>query len=118
VGYVLDIIPALHDGLAIEHLYVDMGPSSLGDKIHAQNKDIKEVLELLVSTYILFEPSASGCISRVEVDRIVKEKQKRDNLDSFFTSERWDEMGWDSTGKIDFGEFIFHFSAWVDLFEE
>jgi calcium-binding protein CML len=29
--------------------------------------------------------------------------------------ERWAEMDWDSDGNIDFEEFVFTFSKWMDL---
>ena len=118
VGYVLDIIPAFHDALSVNQLQLEFDSSSFSEKLFHRNKDIKEVLELLVSTFILFDPQGGGCINRKVVDKIIKEKQKKENLDLMFSAERWDEMGWDNNGNIDFAEFVFHFSSWVDLFED
>ena len=118
VGYVLDIIPAFHEALCLNQLQLDFESTSFTEKLFNRNKDIKEVLELLVSTFILFDPQGSGCINRVIVDKIIQEKQRKEKLDLMFSTERWDDMGWDENGNIDFAEFIFHFSSWVDLFED
>ena len=34
------------------------------------------------------------------------------------SQQRWKEMDWDSDGSIDFGEFVFTFSGWIDLEED
>lgn len=121
VGYILHIIPALDSDKA-DPKDVIVSMSSKEDSFNTlllqRQGDIKEVLELLVSSYILFDPQNSGCINRDVVNQIIREKQKKMNLDLMFSTERWDNLGWDENGNIDFGEFIFSFTSWVDLFED
>lgn len=79
------------------------------------NAELIHVLNLIVSAYLLFDPNGIGHIERSAVGGLIDEGGKGKTPNAMLSKERWDEMDWDSNGTIDFAEFVFAFSSWVDM---
>lgn len=91
VGHLLGIIPALEE-LSVSQIFVQLQENPLSEQLHNRHADIKEVLELIVSTFILFDPQGNGCINQSQVLLMIRERGKRDGLDLMFSEERWSEV--------------------------
>mmetsp|Transcript_12455 Transcript_12455/g.20238 ORF Transcript_12455/g.20238 Transcript_12455/m.20238 type:complete len:247 (-) Transcript_12455:323-1063(-) len=92
---------------------------TLEDGSSTTSDEIKNVLNLIVSAYLLFDPNGRGFIERNSVGNMIDEGNgKGKTTNAMLSKERWDEMDWDSNGTIDFAEFVFAFSSWVDINED
>ncbi len=98
-----EFLVALTVGSVLENLKFD---SSKGELV--------EMLGLIVSAYLLFDPNASGSITKGDIEKMISESHHV-GAGSMLSKERWDEMDWDHNGNIDFAEFVFAFSKWIDL---
>lgn len=92
----------------------DKAKIRLQNGLETTNQEIKNVLNLIVSAYLLFDPRGTGIIERDSVSNLIAEGKGLDK-NAMLSKERWDEMDWDSNGTIDFAEFVFAFSSWVDI---
>lgn len=125
VGIVLDVLPAL------------AGPSGAppagggpGEKpalkrsvsgFMGHSNEIKEMLNLIVSAYLIFDPDGKGFIERASVEKMLDEQSKGPKgtgNNAMLSQQRWNEMDWDANGTIDFAEFVYAFASWVDIDEE
>jgi len=80
-------------------------------------KEVIEMLDLILSAYLLFDPKGTGSISAKQVDQIIEEHCKRSGgagSDHYLSKQMWSEMDWNKDGSIDFGEFTYAFSKWTD----
>lgn len=120
IGMVLDVIPALSNPSAAE--------ISSGNKpqlkrtlsgFMGHNHEIKEMLNLIVSAYLIFDPEGKGFIERASVEKMLEEHGKKTGKNhAMLSQQRWNEMDWDANGTIDFAEFVFAFTSWVDIDNE
>ncbi len=83
-------------------------------KFDASKGELVEMLSLIVSAYLLFDPAGSGSITKADIDKMISESHHA-GAGGMLSKERWDEMDWDHNGNIDFAEFVFAFSNWIDL---
>eukprot|EP01039_Chlorochromonas_danica_P009489 gene9489-10480_t len=118
IGMVLDAIPAL-SATPIE----PGGPPRPQLKrsfsgLLGHNSEIKEMLNLIVSAYLIFDPEGKGFIERSGVERLLEEHgAKHGGGNAMLSQQRWNEMDWDANGTIDFAEFVYAFATWVDIEE-
>lgn len=119
IGQVLDIIPALS-------VAADDGSSKKVPIIRrsfsgflGHNSEIKEMLHLIVEAYLIFDPDGVGYIERSGIEKMLEEHGANNGSSSnaMLSQQRWDEMDWDANGTIDFAEFVYAFSSWVDIGE-
>lgn len=107
IGMVLDAFPSL-----------DVTDDSDKSKSDFKSKEIKEMLGLIVSAYLLFDSTGEGYIRRTSVEKILEETGHKAGSNAMLSQQRWKELDWDANGTIDFAEFINSFSAWVDINED
>lgn len=111
--------------------------------LYGPGRRLVAALRLVLEAYILFDADGSGTIDRNEVLAIVdeenrkasethglgkigsgvgkarmKESAPKDGTSSLLSRERWQEMDWDSDGKITFKEFLFALMNWVGMDDE
>eukprot|EP00595_Chromulina_sp_UTEXLB2642_P003831 CAMPEP_0196767734 /NCGR_PEP_ID=MMETSP1095-20130614/41910_1 /TAXON_ID=96789 ORGANISM="Chromulina nebulosa, Strain UTEXLB2642" /NCGR_SAMPLE_ID=MMETSP1095 /ASSEMBLY_ACC=CAM_ASM_000446 /LENGTH=232 /DNA_ID=CAMNT_0042136339 /DNA_START=351 /DNA_END=1049 /DNA_ORIENTATION=+ len=83
-----------------------------------KNLEIKEMLNLIVSAYLLFDPEGEGHIKKHNVEKLLEESGHQAGKNAMLSQDKWKEMDWDANGTIDFAEFVMAFSTWVDLDDE
>lgn len=130
IGMVLDVIPALADTpLAPPN---NASPSKTATTARpapaplkrsfsgflGHHREIKEMLNLIVSAYLIFDPDGKGYILRSGVEKMLEEDGHKAGSNAMLSQQRWNEMDWDANGTIDFAEFVFSFTSWVDIEEE
>lgn len=85
-----------------------------------------EMLNLIVSAYLIFDPQGSGSIKKAQVEKILEEaSSKATHLhppdlgqnNHFLSADMWQTMDWNHDGGIDFGEFVYSFTNWIDVDE-
>lgn len=118
-----EFLVALTTGHVLETIspgdnFDDTAKITLENGMQTTNAEIKNVLNLIVSAYLLFDPKGNGVIERNAVGGLIDEGGKHMSSNAMLSKERWDEMDWDSNGTIDFAEFVFAFSSWVDIDDE
>lgn len=111
VGMVLDIIPAL--ATPKEGKTHPLRQSISGFLGHTN--EVKEMLNLIVSAYLIFDPEGKGFIERASVEKMLDEQGKAGKTNAMLSQQRWNEMDWDANGTIDFAEFVYAFTSWVDI---
>lgn len=67
---------------------------------------------------MIFDKEGEGFIRKTSVEKILEESGHKEGGGHALSDQRWSEMDWDRHGTIDFGEFVFTFSSWVDVDEE
>jgi Ca2+-binding EF-hand superfamily protein len=137
VGMVLDAIPAL---VAPEKLDTNGQPERSVSGFLGHQIEVKDMLNLIVSAYLLFDPTGKGYIERKGIEQMLDEHGGAGGKNNAVLSQqRWAEMvssivfvstasltyscwcmfqDWDANGTIDFAEFVFSFTSWVDMDEE
>lgn len=133
IGMVLEAIPALVDGAPVQTGSPAQTPNGTIKKGDAakpgmlrrsfsgflgHNLEIKEMLNLIVSAYLIFDPEGKGYIEKSGIEKMLAEDGKKGGNNAMLSQQRWDEMDWDANGTIDFAEFVYSFTSWVDLTEE
>lgn len=78
-------------------------------------KEVWNMLELIISAYLLFDTEGVGYIERDRVESLLEESGHKNGSNSMLTNDRWKELDWDSDGKIDLAEFVNAFTKWVDF---
>jgi Ca2+-binding EF-hand superfamily protein len=78
-------------------------------------KEVYEMLQLIISAYLLFDTQGVGYIERDRVEVLLEETGHKQGTNSMLTNERWKELDWDDDGKIDLAEFVNAFTKWVDF---
>mmetsp|Transcript_54959 Transcript_54959/g.108542 ORF Transcript_54959/g.108542 Transcript_54959/m.108542 type:complete len:282 (+) Transcript_54959:55-900(+) len=120
IGMVLDAIPALvapEEHMEKNHGDVPVERSISGFLGH--QAEVKEMLNLIVCAYLLFDPVGKGYIERSGIEKMLEEHGSGGaHNNAVLSQQRWAEMDWDANGTIDFAEFVFSFSSWVDVDEE
>mmetsp|Transcript_16439 Transcript_16439/g.33875 ORF Transcript_16439/g.33875 Transcript_16439/m.33875 type:complete len:300 (-) Transcript_16439:129-1028(-) len=81
------------------------------------NDDLRSSFDLMVHAYLLFDKDAKGYIAKSDVSNMMKEEGAGEGQ-FFLQEERWGEMDWNNDGTIEFSEFIYTFSRWVDIDED
>ena len=82
------------------------------------NSEIKEMLNLITSAYLLFDDKAEGFIRKSSVEKMLEEEGHKVGGNAMLSQQKWKEMDWDANGTIDFAEFINSFTTWVDMGED
>lgn len=78
-------------------------------------KEVYNMLKLIISAYLLFDPEGRGFIEKQQVQNLLKESGSKGGSNAILTNERWNELDWDEDGTIDLAEFINAFTHWVDV---
>mmetsp|Transcript_16138 Transcript_16138/g.16271 ORF Transcript_16138/g.16271 Transcript_16138/m.16271 type:complete len:337 (+) Transcript_16138:161-1171(+) len=81
-----------------------------------QSDKIKEMLSLIVMAYLLFDKDGEGVIRKEAVEQQLEEEGHKSGRSTVLEA-RWREMDWDANGTIDFAEFVFSFTSWVDTMD-
>jgi calcium-binding protein CML len=102
VGHLLELMPSL----------AQLNACSVDGR---EERTIASIIDLLVSSYLMFDPTCKGYIRKSEVVQLT---EKKGASQSFLTKERWVEMDWDSNGTVDFTEFLFAVISWIDPDDE
>lgn len=141
IGMVLDIIPALQK----QPTPVENDPRPQLKRsfsgLMGHSSEISEVLNLIVSAYLIFDPDGKGYIEKRGIESMIEEDGHKAAAggNAMLSQQRWNEMvrlcaiaiefflvctehlplllaqDWDANGTIDFAEFVFAFTSWVDI---
>ncbi|GMH48140.1 hypothetical protein TL16_g00227 [Triparma laevis f. inornata] len=85
--------------------------------LFSTNDKLKDSFDLMVHAYLLFDQDAKGYINKSDLGSVMKEDGAGEGQ-FFLDEERWNEMDWNHDGTIEFSEFIYTFSRWVDIDED
>lgn len=111
VGYILEAIPALANPrtpqASTEEITQELTDSQAFEKFIDMSAQIQELLSLIVMAYLLFDPEGKGYIVEEALGKVLAG-------DHAMLEARFREMDCDSNGTIDFGEFVFTFTSWID----
>jgi calcium-binding protein CML len=115
IGMVLEVIPALRshgpdDDKSKPKPELKRSVSGFMGRTH----EVKEMLNLIVNAYLIFDPDGKGYIERDGVEKMLQEQGSKGG-NAMLSQHRWNEMDWDSNGTIDFAEFVYSFTSWVDI---
>jgi len=132
IGMVLDVIPALAVRKPTDtSISITVpGPEDSSQLLHEKpvirrsfsglmghNSEIKDMLNLIVNAYLIFDPDGKGYIEKSGVHKLIEEQGSK-GKNPILSQQRWDDMDWDGNGTIDFAEFVFSFTTWLDIDEE
>ena len=84
---------------------------------YRNNDTLQANFDLIVHAYLLFDVTGKGYIAKSDVGNMMKEDGAGEGQ-FFLQEERWGEMDWNSDGTIEFSEFVYTFSRWVDIDED
>ena len=103
--------------------------SNANVKGKASYKEIREMLSLITTAYLIFDPDCKGYIERYELQNIIQTqltkgqstmesprltpRQGPETSSTFLSEERWNEMDWDANGCVDYAEFACTFAGWA-----
>lgn len=122
IGMVLDVIPALNPPNDSEKANGNSPNKPMMKRsfsgLLGHSGEIKEVLNLIVSAYLIFDTDGKGYIERTGIEAMLEEQGRKGPGNAMLSQQRWAEMDWDANGTIDFAEFVYAFTSWVDLDEE
>ena len=82
------------------------------------SEKLKAMADLIAQAYLLFDSEGVGQITRKQVDKLLRDGNSKTGMktsNALLNEQRWKEMDWNSDGSIDFAEFVFAFSTWVDI---
>eukprot|EP01037_Dinobryon_pediforme_P034527 gene34527-40465_t len=122
VGVVLDAIPILGSSKhssALPQQQPSKSPAppikrSFSTLLGHQN-EVGEMLDLVVCAYLIFDPEGKGYIEKTQVEQMMEEHGHKAGSNAMLSQQRWNEMDWDSNGSIDFAEFVYSFTSWIDI---
>eukprot|EP01042_Synura_sphagnicola_P000805 gene805-892_t len=83
-----------------------------------KGNEVREMLNLIVTAYLLFDPEAQGYIEKTAVEKLLEEDGHKQGKNALLSEQKWKEMDWDANGTIDFAEFVISFSSWMDVTDE
>ena len=103
-------------------------PDTSSSALAVYRTECIDMLNLILSAYLIFDPEGKGAIRRDQVEKILDEHTSRSVRRSgkdgpaggahfFVSAATWDKMDWNHDGEIDFGEFVFAFTSWIDVEE-
>lgn len=122
IGVALDVMPAFKSNKSAasnEESEAEEFPKKQFSTLVGHGIEINKMLHLIIQAYLLFDPEGCGRIDRKHVELMLEEHgHKADGSHDMLSKERWSEMDWDSDGSIDFAEFVFTFTKWVDIEDE
>lgn len=121
-GYIIDALPNLS---AKEENPIDWR-ANMNSPLKRSNsvfggygQFVFQALLLITSAYLHFDTEGKGHISRDDLRRVMVSHGNEQGVAQILLSEdRWNEMDWDHNGNVDFGEFVYAFTKWVDIDEE
>lgn len=92
IGMVLDVIPAFQN-----HPSSEDGPKPQMKRsfsgLLGHNHEIREMLNLIVSAYLIFDPDGKGFIDRKNVEQMLDENgQSKKSNNVMLSQQRWNEM--------------------------
>lgn len=92
-----EFLVALTTGHVLETIqpgdgFDDNAKITLSNGMQTTNSEIKTVLNLIVSAYLLFDPKGNGFIDRKSVGGLIDEGGSGVNSNAMLSKERWDEM--------------------------
>ncbi len=100
------------NSIEVKEFLVTLAIGSVLDLLKFESsKELKEILALVVSAYLLFDPNAIGFITRTDIDIMITDHNNSEKSEahhhanksgSMLSKQRWDEMDWDHNGNIDF----------------
>lgn len=94
IGMVLEKIPAFQyqDGILSVPATPQIG-SGKGSTLD-QNKTahVKEMLNLIISAYLLFDPEGEGMIRKQAVEKILEEEGHQTGKNAILSGEKWKQM--------------------------
>eukprot|EP01034_Spumella_vulgaris_P035911 gene35911-44281_t len=117
IGMVLDVIPALSRPTANSQK-ADIKKDNSFSGLEGHSGEINDILNLIVSAYLIFDPEGKGFIERKGIESMLEEHGHKAGGNAMLSQQRWNEMDWDANGTIDFAEFVYAFTAWVDIDED
>jgi hypothetical protein len=78
-------------------------------------KEVYDMLNLILSAYLVFDSKGEGVIREEVVERLLEESGHKAGNNAMLSHTRWKELDWDTNGTIDVAEFVNAFTSWVDL---
>lgn len=142
VGHCLDLVPEVITDSTLRRTGNQVAPANINNNnntgtkevnvVTAENKknaaEIAEMLDLIVSAWILFDTDGKGYIEKAAISKVLGDagannyKQTHNNnhntvpnTNSSLGDEKMKEMDIDNGGTVDFAEFVFSFASWVDI---
>ncbi|RYH30349.1 hypothetical protein EON65_05475 [archaeon] len=96
IGMVLDAIPALatpHDASGTAGAPAKPSLKRSFSGLLGHNSEIKEMLNLIVSAYLIFDPEGKGYIERSSVEKLLDEHgAKQGGGNAMLSQQRWNDM--------------------------
>lgn len=95
IGMVLDVIPALSAPPPSEAQTQANGKPIMRRSFSGllgHNGEIKEMLNLIVSAYLMFDTEGKGYIVRSSVEKMLDEHGKKGSKNAMLSQQRWNEM--------------------------
>lgn len=93
IGMVLDVIPALSTPKPSENSSGKPIIKRSFSGLLGHNGEIKEMLNLIVSAYLLFDPEGKGFIERSAIDKMIEvHGHKGSSGNAMLSQQRWNEM--------------------------
>lgn len=97
IGMVLGKIPAfqkLEPVLSARNAHISSTGLSSPAAVTLQSKttQIRDMLTLIISAYLLFDPEGEGLIQRSSVEKIIEESGHQAGKTSFLSGQKWKEM--------------------------
>ena len=127
-----EFITAMTIATALDQLPLTQPDPAVGSNANikgkASYKEIREMLSLITTAYLIFDPVCKGYIERHELQNIIQTQLTKgqsmesprltpragpETSSSFLSEERWNEMDWDANGCVDYAEFVCTFAGWA-----
>lgn len=90
IGMVLEVIPALTSETSTSLSNNEIALSR--NILYQRNTELKEMLNLIVSAYLLFDPEGKGYISKDSVERLLEESGHVAGKNAMLSQDKWKEM--------------------------
>ncbi|EED94620.1 predicted protein [Thalassiosira pseudonana CCMP1335] len=87
--------------------------STMGGDISENDKEYRAAMMDIVAAYLTFDRQGKGYFTADEMHMTVSESKGKDAA-SLLTPDRWSELDHDHSGRVDFEEFVYAFSSWVN----
>lgn len=99
-------------------------PIVVSEETKKKAKEIAEMLDLVVTAWILFDAKGKGYVDKAAITQVMGDgggsnvKKSQKGAGNSIGDDKMKEMDVDNGGTVDFAEFVFSFASWVDLDEE
>lgn len=102
------------------HLRVVEGTSAGPESPPVERRgDLRDMLDLIIGAYFLFDTDGDGVIQKANVEKVLEESGHRSGAhptsSPMLSEDIWKAMDWNEDGSLDFSEFVFAFSGWIDI---